>query len=327
MLTFLISSQAGPTKNLSQLQNFQKLGGLEGSYKIVMAQIHDMAITTLQALPLIMIAILILILFVVIAKVVKTVIKHITLGRKFFRVGLVLARLSQWFIILMGIFISLAIIFPSITLASLLGGIGLMGIVAGVALKDILHNFVAGILILLKQPFKIGDEIHFMSSRNKDCYGKVEHIDTRYTFLRSFDGRRILIPNGDIYTNVVVINTTYGFRRSQQDITIGPFEKFHPTCEKILAALDKIEGVLKTPKPEILIVNFSPNALVARIRWWSSPDRKSVLWTKHTVSKAIQEILIECKVNIPYEAQLQIMNFQSYEDGNPKNIPDLPVED
>jgi small-conductance mechanosensitive channel len=269
-----------------------------------------MAVKALQALPSIILAFIIFIFFLILAKFIKEFIKHFSAKRTYAHVGLVLARLTQWAFIIIGFLIFLAIIFPSITVANLLGGVGVMSVIAGLAFKDILHNYLSGILILLKRPFKVGDELHFIGAHNKDYYGKVEHIDTRYTFLKSFDGRRILIPNGEIYTNVVVVNTTYAARRSQIDVTIGPYELLNKVCKTMLEGIKSIEGVLEKPEPDILIVDLAPNAVIVCLRWWTEPERKKVLHVKSEVCSLIQAKLIEIKVDIPYPTQIIFLKDQ-----------------
>ncbi|MCS5711334.1 mechanosensitive ion channel domain-containing protein [Candidatus Berkiella aquae] len=306
-----ITSLDAPIKSSLPNQDMGDIASVGGSFKIVVTQIHEMLVKALQILPLIILACIVFIIFLVIAKLVKEFIKHITIKRSFANVGLVLARLTQWAIIFIGFFITLVIIFPSLSFANLLGGLGIVSVIAGLAFKDILHNYLAGILILLKKPFTIGDELHFLSTHSKDYYGKVEHIDTRYTFLKSFDGRRILIPNGEIYTNVVVINTTYGSRRSQQDVTIGPYAILHPACKTILEGIKSVDGVMAQPAPEALLMDLAPNAMVVRLRWWTKPERRTVLRVKSEILDLIQAKLIESRVNIPFPTQITILQDPS----------------
>ena len=86
--------------------------------------------------------------------------------------------------------------FPSFTPADLVGALGIGGVAIGFAFKDIFQNYLAGLLILVTRPFVVGDQIRF-----KDYEGTVEDIQTRATFIKTYDGRRVIIPNGDLNTN------------------------------------------------------------------------------------------------------------------------------
>lgn len=112
--------------------------------------------------------------------------------------------------------LAVTIVAPSLTPGDLIAGLGVRSVAIGFALKDILQNMLAGILILLRQPFEVGDKV--VSGGHE---GTVERIETRATLIKTYDGRRVVITNTDIYTDSVTVNTAYDTRRSQYDIAIG----------------------------------------------------------------------------------------------------------
>ena len=83
--------------------------------------------------------------------------------------------------------------------------------------RDILQNFLASILILLTEPFQIDDQIVF-----KDFEVTVENIQTRATTIKTYDGRRIVIPNSELFTNSVSVNTTNEKRQNRQNLGLAP---------------------------------------------------------------------------------------------------------
>jgi small conductance mechanosensitive channel len=90
-----------------------------------------------------------------------------------------------------------------IDVTALVAGLGLTGFALGFALKDIISNFLAGILILTYHPFQRGDRISVSGSE-----GTVAQIDLRYTILRGVDDMTFLIPNSQLFTNTInVINS------------------------------------------------------------------------------------------------------------------------
>jgi small-conductance mechanosensitive channel len=126
---------------------------------------------------------------------------------------LAIGRLAQAAILLVGVLVAVTAAFPSFTPADLISTLGIGGVAIGFAFKDIFQNFLAGILILVTRPFGVGDQIRF-----KDYEGTVEDIQTRATYLKTYDGRRVIIPNGELYTNSVTVNTAFPQRRWQYDI-------------------------------------------------------------------------------------------------------------
>ena len=163
----------------------------------------------LRILPNLVIAALVLMGFFFAARFVRKGIRRATDGRRAEHLGVVLGRLAQAALVFVGLMVAASIVVPGIGGAELVQLLGVGGVAIGFAFRDILQNFVAGILILLNQPFRIGDQIVF-----KDFEGTVENIETRATVVRTYDGTRVLIPNGELFTNAMRINTAYGARRA-----------------------------------------------------------------------------------------------------------------
>ena len=113
-----------------------------------------------------------------------------------------------------GLLVAATILFPNLTPTKLLAGLGLGSIAVGLAFKDIFENFLAGILILIRQPMRIGDDIEC-----EDVSGRVEEISIRDTYVRKRSGELILVPNSYLYKNPTRILTDRPERRIE--LTIG----------------------------------------------------------------------------------------------------------
>ncbi|WP_330449415.1 mechanosensitive ion channel domain-containing protein [Paracoccus marcusii] len=105
------------------------------------------------------------------------------------------AALLRWSIVILGFLLAATIVLPSLRPGDLLSGLGIGSVAIGFAFKDILQNLLSGVLILLRQPFRVGDQIVVNGFE-----GTVEDIETRATFIKTYDGRRVIIPNAQIYT-------------------------------------------------------------------------------------------------------------------------------
>jgi small conductance mechanosensitive channel len=160
-------------------------------------------------LPNIVLALIVFTIFFFVARTIKKVVKRLPRNRRQARnLGMVLGRLAQGTTIMVGLFVALSIVIPTFKAGDLIQLLAISGVAIGFAFRDILQNFLAGILILLTEPFQIDDQIVF-----KNFEVTVENIETRATTIRTYDGRRIVIPNSELFTNSVTVNTAFDNRR------------------------------------------------------------------------------------------------------------------
>jgi small-conductance mechanosensitive channel len=129
---------------------------------------------------------------------------------------LVVGRMVQAGLILINLMIALSIVMPSFSGRDLIHLLGIGSVAIGFAFRDILQNFPAGILILLAEPFRIGEEISV-----DGLTGVVQEIQARATLLKTSDGFPVVIPNSNIYTQKVTIYNSYDARRTTVEFGIG----------------------------------------------------------------------------------------------------------
>jgi small-conductance mechanosensitive channel len=179
----------------------------------------------------------------------------------------------------------------------------------GFAFRDILQNFLAGILILLTEPFQIDDQIVF-----KDFEGTVENIQTRATTIRTYDGRRIVIPNAELFTNSVMVNTAFENRRLEYDVGIGYGDDIDRAKELILEALASVDGVLREPSPDVLVMELAESTVNIRARWWINPPRRAdALDSRDRVLSAIKNKLTANGIDLPFPTQQILFHDQTEE--------------
>ena len=270
-------------------------------------QLLQMVQGTIKLLPNIAIAIVVFIIFWFIAKLSRRVIKNLTRKKQSRNLGLVLARLSQGLIILVGAFIALAIIVPSFKPGDLVQLLGVSGVAVGFAFRDILQNFLAGILILITEPFVIGDQIVF-----NDFEGTVENIQTRATTIRTYDGTRIVIPNAELFTNSVKVNTAFEKRRLQYDIGIGYGDNIAEAKKIILEVLNANPEAIADPPPEALVVDLADFTINIRARWWVNPPRRAeVLDSQDVVLTELCNKLVAAGIDLPFPTQQILFHDQT----------------
>jgi small-conductance mechanosensitive channel len=211
-------------------------------------------------------------------------------------VKMVAVQVTRWTIILGGIFLGLRQM--GFDLSAFLVSLGVVGFTIGFALQDISKNFVAGLLILLQQPFDIGDAIEVTGYS-----GTVENVDLRATEIRTFDGKIVLIPNADVYTNPIT-NFSRGENR-RLDLTIGvaydtDLELARTTA---LEAISQVEGVLQDPVPQVVFENFGGSTIDFIIYFWINSQENSILTAKDQAVVQINAAYVDKGIEMPYPIQ------------------------
>jgi small conductance mechanosensitive channel len=282
----------------------------------VVDKIQGMINGFIVLLPNIVLALIVFAIFFFAARTIKKVVKRLTRNYRHARnLGMVLGRLAQGTTIMVGLFVALSIVIPTFQAGDLIQLLGISSVAIGFAFRDILQNFLAGILILLTEPFKIDDQIVF-----KNFEGTVENIQTRATTIRTYDGRRIVIPNSELFTNSVTVNTAFDNRRLQYDVGIGYGDDIDRAKQLIMEAMHSVNEVLKDPAPDVLVMDLAESSVNIRARWWINPPRRADdLNSRDRVLSAIKKKLTENGIDLPYPTRQILFHDQTEEtDGNRK---------
>ena len=208
--------------------------------------------------------------------------------------------------ILLGFLLAATIVIPTLKPGDLIAGLGVSSVAIGFAFKDILQNWLAGLLILIRQPFEIDDQIE-VNGRE----GTVERIETRATIIKTFDGQRIVVPNSEIYTNSVLVKTAHEKRRSQYDVGIGYGDGIEEACAVIRKALASVADVQQEPPPQALPWDLAASWVTIRARWWTHSRRSDVVQVRAAVIVAMKNALDAAGIDIPYPTQVQLWHDQT----------------
>jgi small-conductance mechanosensitive channel len=262
-------------------------------------------------LPNIVLATIVFILFFFVARWLKLLVKRLTRRHRQARnLGMVLGRLAQGTVILIGLFVALSIVLPTFRAGDLVQLLGISGVAIGFAFRDILQNFLAGILILLTEPFQIDDQIVF-----NNFEGTVENIETRATTIRTYDGRRIVIPNAELFTNSVTVNTAFENRRIEYDVGIGYGDDIEEAKQLMLEAIYSVDEVLRDPAPDVLVLELAESSVNIRVRWWIEPPRRidDLISRDKVISAIKQKLYIENGIDLPYPTRQILFHDQTEE--------------
>ena len=259
-----------------------------------------------SVLPKLVLAVLVFLVFWMIARGVRGIVHRVTPGPVDSNIGIVLGRLAYAGMLILGVLVAMTVVSPGLGIGEVVGLLGIGGVAIGFAFQDIFQNLLAGILILLREPFREGDEI-----TSGEYTGTVEAIETRATFIRTYDGKRVIIPNSDIYTDPVTVITAYHIVRSQYDVGIGYGDDIGEAKQIALDTVKGVEGVLADPEPDVLTWDLAGSSVNLRVRWWSKPQRGEVVHVRDRVLKAVAEALSGAGIDLPFPTQQILFHDQT----------------
>lgn len=259
--------------------------------------------------PNIVAALLIVVLFYVLGRLVARLARGAAARRERVNLGEVLGALVRWVMMIFAVMLGVTIVAPSITPADLFGALGIGSVAIGFAFKDILQNLLAGILILVRQPFEVGDQIVVSGGHE----GTVERIETRATLIRTYDNRRVVIPNSDIYTDSVTVKTAFPTARSHYDVLVGSSDDLSRVREVMVATARKIEGVLADPAPEAFPWSMESDGTLVRLTWWTASDQASTVRVWGEMIHRVNDALGAAGIDLPYPTRVVLFHDQTEE--------------
>ncbi len=263
---------------------------------VIWQTMRGMGEAFLAQLPYIVVGIIVFGVFVVAGRVLRKIVR--TTGERT-RLDTTLAdllgRIASFAIIVLGLFVAAVIVFPAFKPGDLIAGLGITSVAIGFAFKDVLQNFFAGILILWRRPFVIGDQI-----KTKDYEGTVEEITVRSTRLKTYDGERAVLPNGDVYTNAILVRTAYDRRRIRFTVGIGYPDSIEKARETIHQVLRETEGVLDDPDPRVYVTELAPSSVNFTVFVWINSLQANVLKITDRVATGIKLALDRAGIDMPF---------------------------
>lgn len=209
----------------------------------------------IDLLPNLILACAIFVVFVIVARLCKSLIERLGERKKMRQnAALLLGKLAQLVVVILGFLIAVSVVAPSFTASDLIKTLGIGGVAIGFAFQNILQNFLAGILLLLHEPFRIGDQISVTGLE-----GIVDTIQTRATIIHTPDGHRVVIPNATLFTSPVTVFAAEQVERATQQNRAKqaganekpPAEQGAPKDEKAADANEAPSAAQAHAKPEV----------------------------------------------------------------------------
>ena len=203
-------------------------------------------------------------------------------------------KLVKRVVLLVGLLVALASV--GFNIGALLALIGGGAFILGFALQDTLGNFAAGLMLLIYRPFDVGDGVEVAGVN-----GKVDNVSLVTTTIRTFDNKVILVPNKQVWGQIITNATSSPERRVDMVFGIG----YDDDIEKAKGILARIvadhELVLKEPEPTIQLNELADSSVNFICRPWAkTPDYWSVYWD---ITRKVKEEFDAAGISIPYPQQ------------------------
>ncbi len=275
----------------------------------------------IRAIPNIVIGIVVFVVMLYVGRWLGKLVKRLLKNKGRQNFGDLLGAFTRYLVIIFGIAIALTIMAPNLSPADLIASMGVSSVAIGFAFQDILQNWLAGILILLRQPFEIGDQIEVSGYE-----GTVDEIRTRATIITTYDGQRVVIPNNTVYNNSVKVKTAHKLIRSQYDVGVGYDEDYLEAMKILKETVEGIEGVSKEKSVETLVWDQADSWLTIRVRWWTKSDRASVVHVWSDVILKTQQAMNEAGIDLPFPTIVEIQNAHDLKEAQERLDRDLHKE-
>lgn len=187
-----------------------------------------------------------------------------------------------------------------VTIGLKIAGIDLTSIIAaaafgiGFALKDIIMNFIAGVMILISRHFTIGDFINVGGT-----VGKIIEIQSRVTILQAIDGTKVIVPNGELFKKQVTSYTSNPFRRIEVKVGVDYRNNLENAIKIAQKATKETKGVLVSPKFAVVVNNFTDNGVELKIKAWVE-SRGGWVKIKSSLAENLKKAFDENGIRIPW---------------------------
>lgn len=210
-----------------------------------------------------------------------------------------LSKILQWTIISFGIIAALQRFF---NVTAFLTGLGIIGFTVGFALQNIMQNFVSGVILLIQQPFKVGDNVGIAGFD-----GTVLKIGLRTTEMKTLDGRIVFLPNADVLSQPIINYTRADLRRVELNVSVSYDANTDDIRAIILDEIAGVPGFVKAPEPLVLFHTLGASSIDLTLFFWVDTKVKSNVEAKDIVLTRIKRAFASRKIDVAYPVQVQMV--------------------
>ncbi len=225
------------------------------------------------------------------SKLINRAMQRVT---KYEEVRILIVRMTLFGTIAAGLVIALGVLDLDKTIASLLAGLGIIGLGLGFAFKDIASNFMAGLLLTFQDQFRVGDLI-----KTGDFHGRVRAINLRTTVGRNLQGQLVLIPNSQLLTREIINYSVADDRRVDLNCGVSYDDDLDKAEKLAVSALESLPERLPDLPVEMFYKEFGSSSINFTIRFWTKADQKEFLKARSAAIKVIKKTFDENGITMP----------------------------
>ena len=193
-----------------------------------------------------------------------------------------------------GLVVALDILNATALLSTILGAAGIVGLAIGFAVRDTVENFIASIMLSIRQPFRPNDTVEIEGD-----IGKVIRLTSRATILLSFDGNHIHIPNATVFKSRIVNYTRNDERRFLFDLGIAPDADLAQARDLAQTTIETLPFVLKEPAPNCWIEGIGDSTITLRITGWIAQHDTSITAARGEAIRMVMAALTAENIAMP----------------------------
>jgi len=286
------------TDVVAVVNRIEVINGSPLDFSPAVSELNDIWRAVLQSLPRFGMGTMILLLFGFIAKITTVGLRSVLNQRLNPLLRDVTARIISILVFLFGFYLALQVAGLSWLSATVLGGTGIAGLVAGIAFRDLLENYLASILISIRNPFRIGDLVEISSH-----LGVVERVTTRGTVLMNQDGNHVQIPNSIVYKSIIRNFTANPNRREIFEVGIGYDSQASHAQEVALNVLSNHPAVLNEPELLVLVDRLGSATVNLKVYFWYDGSRYNGLKVKSSLIRLVKQSFEKEGISMPDEAR------------------------
>ena len=282
-------------------------------------KIQAMGEQIIATLPLVLIALLIFISFWLFGRWVSR-------RQSFYRrispnyfIAVLLGQITHFIFIIMGLVFGLMLLDATALIGTILGAAGIVGLAVGFAVRDTVENYIASILLSLRNPFEINDLVNINGQE-----GNVARLTSRATILISPDGNHIRIPNAAVFKAVIINYSRHPERRFEFDVGIDTEQSLIEAQSLAFDTLSNVKGVLAEPKPFTIVHELGDSNVVLRIFAWVDQDHFNFGKVRSETIRAIKQAFDDAGIVMPepiYKLRMYNTEINEYARSVTENQP------
>ncbi|MBX7533758.1 mechanosensitive ion channel [Qipengyuania sp. 1XM1-15A] len=205
-----------------------------------------------------------------------------------------IASAIRFIFVVGGLVVALDILGAGALLGAVLGGAGVIGLALGFALRETIENYLASLMLSLRQPFRANDWVKI-----DDLEGRVIRLTSRATVLMTLDGNHLRIPNGQVFRAVITNYTRNPQRRFEFDLGVDADDDARAARQLGRDTLAGLDFVLDDPAPEARIMEVGDSNVVIRFLGWIDQEKTDWWKAQSQAIPAVKEALEDAGFGLP----------------------------